>query len=125
MQRRPDGSMPVDEMMDGIEADQSDENEIDGDDVVEQPRHDQDQYTGNDGDERRDMSSGNDHGFSSGVGQDWMGLKVPVALIGRMGHSSERETVALILADLRKCGTCCVVMAGLVPAIPIIDTRPC
>jgi hypothetical protein len=65
-------SMPVDEMMDAIEPDQADEDEIDRDDIVEEPRHDQDQYAGNDGDERRDMGSGDDHGFSSAVGDDWM-----------------------------------------------------
>jgi hypothetical protein len=32
--------MPVDEMMHVIETDQADEDEIDGDDIVEQPWHD-------------------------------------------------------------------------------------
>jgi hypothetical protein len=55
--------MPVDEVMDVVEADEADKDEIDGDNVVEQPRHDQDQDAGNDGDKRRDMGSGDDHDF--------------------------------------------------------------
>ena len=53
--------MPVDEMMDAVELDHADENEIDGDDVVEQPRHDQNQDTRKDGDPRSEMCSGDDH----------------------------------------------------------------
>ena len=33
--------------MDGVEPHQADEDQIDGDDVVQQPRHDQDQNAGN------------------------------------------------------------------------------
>jgi hypothetical protein len=66
--------MPVDEMMDVVETDQTDENEIDGDDVVEQPRHDQNQDAGNDGDKRREMSTGDDHDFVLlGFWEDRMG----------------------------------------------------
>jgi hypothetical protein len=56
-------SMPVDEMVDAVEADQPDKNEVDGNDVIEQPRHDQNQDAGDKGDERRDMGSGDDHDF--------------------------------------------------------------
>jgi hypothetical protein len=59
--------MPVDEMVDVIETDQTDKNEVDGDDVIEEPRHDQNQNAGNDGDKRRDMGSGDDHDFSFSV----------------------------------------------------------
>jgi hypothetical protein len=64
--------MPVDEMMHVIETDQADEDEIDGDDIVEQPRHDQNQDAGNKCDKRRDMSSGDDHDFSSRFWKDRM-----------------------------------------------------
>ena len=53
--------MPVDEMMDAVELDHADENEIDRDDVVEQPRHDQNQDAGKDGDPRCEVCSGDDH----------------------------------------------------------------
>jgi hypothetical protein len=66
------GSMPVDEMMHVVETDQADEDEIDGDDVVEQPRHDQNQDAGDDGDKRRDMGSGDDHDFPSSFWEDRM-----------------------------------------------------
>jgi hypothetical protein len=56
-------SMPVDEMVDAVEADQPDKNEVDGNDVIEQPRHDQNQDARDKGDERRDMGSGDDHDF--------------------------------------------------------------
>jgi hypothetical protein len=58
-------SVPVDEVMDAIEPDQSDENEIDSYDEIEQPRHDQDQNPGNESDNRRDMGSGDDHCMTS------------------------------------------------------------
>jgi hypothetical protein len=59
----PSALMPVDEVMDVVEADEADKDEIDGDNVVEKSRHDQDQDAGNDGDNRRDMGSGDDHDF--------------------------------------------------------------
>ena len=57
----PHDLMPVDEMMNAVEFDHADENEIDRDDVVEQPWHDQNQDTGKDGDPRCEMCSGDDH----------------------------------------------------------------
>ena len=55
--------MPREPVMDGIELYDADENEIDGDNIIEQPRDDQNEYPGNDGDERRDMGGGDDHDF--------------------------------------------------------------
>ena len=78
--------MPVDEMMHVVETDQADEDEIDGDDVVEQPWHDQDQDTGDDGDERRDMSSGDDHDFPSSFWEDRM---VSNAMAGEAGKARQ------------------------------------
>jgi hypothetical protein len=48
-------------MMDGIEPHQSDDDEIDRDDEVEQPRHQQDENTADQSDKRRDMGGGDDH----------------------------------------------------------------
>jgi hypothetical protein len=59
--------MPVDEMVDAVETNQADKDEIDGDDEAQEPRHDQDQYAGNERDNRRDMGSGDDHDFSLGL----------------------------------------------------------
>src|SRR4051794_16547693 len=44
-----------------VEPDETDENEIDGDDVVKQPGHDQDQNPGDKRNERSDMSDGECH----------------------------------------------------------------
>ena len=55
-------------MIDAIEPHQSDDNEIDRDDEVQQPRHDQNEDAGDKGDKRRDMGGGDDHGFASGLG---------------------------------------------------------
>jgi hypothetical protein len=60
-------SVEVEEVVDAIETDQSDKNEIDRDDIVEQPRHDQNQNAGNDGDEWRDMGRGDDHDCPLGL----------------------------------------------------------
>ncbi len=57
--------MLVHEMIDGIEPDQSDDNEVDRDDIAQQSRHDQDEDAGEEGDKRRDVGRGDDHGFSS------------------------------------------------------------
>src|SRR5271170_3031379 len=50
-------------VVDAIEPRQSDNNEIDRNDEVQQPRHDQNEDAGNKGDKRRDMFGGDDHGF--------------------------------------------------------------
>jgi hypothetical protein len=49
------------EMIDRIEPDQADQDEVDGDDVVQQPWDDQDQNSRDEGDERRDVSDGQNH----------------------------------------------------------------
>jgi hypothetical protein len=60
--------VPVDEVVDAVEADEADENQIDGNDEIQKPRHDQNQYAGNERDERRDMGTGDNHGLSLGSG---------------------------------------------------------
>jgi hypothetical protein len=51
----------VNEMVDAIKPGQSDNNEIDRDNEIEQPRHQQDEDAGDQGDKRRDMGGGDDH----------------------------------------------------------------
>jgi hypothetical protein len=74
--------MKIHPVMDRVELNEAGENQIDGDDVVEQPRYDQNQDPGKDGDKRRDMGSGDDHGFFPSVrwgdrmGRDRMALMV-------------------------------------------------
>ena len=60
----PGSSTLMHPVVDAIEPRQSDNNEIDRDDEVQQPRHDQNEDAGNKGDKRRDMFGGDDHGFS-------------------------------------------------------------
>jgi hypothetical protein len=47
-----------DEVVNGVEADQSHDDQIDRHDEAQQPRHDQDQDAGEEGDERRDVGNG-------------------------------------------------------------------
>jgi hypothetical protein len=47
--------------MNAVEAYEADENEIDGDDEVQQPGHDQDQDAGDEGDGRREIGGGDEH----------------------------------------------------------------
>jgi hypothetical protein len=54
----------IDEVMDGIEPGQSDDNEIDRDDDIEKPRHDQDQNAGDERHKRGDMGGGDNHRIS-------------------------------------------------------------
>jgi hypothetical protein len=56
--------VPIEEVMDAVEADDADEDQIDGNDVIEEARHDEDQDAGNNRDERRDMGRGDDHGLT-------------------------------------------------------------
>ena len=51
----------VDEMINAVEPHHADRNEVDGDDVTQQPRHDQDQNTGYQGDDGSDMTGSNNH----------------------------------------------------------------
>jgi hypothetical protein len=51
----------AEEMMDGVEPDQPFDDQIDGDDDVEKPRHDQNENAGNERDDRRDFGGGDDH----------------------------------------------------------------
>jgi hypothetical protein len=48
-------------MVDAVEPDQAYHDEVEGDDIVQQPWKDQDQNTGDKSDERRDVSDGEDH----------------------------------------------------------------
>jgi hypothetical protein len=54
-------SKSVDEVVDSVETHQSNDDEIDRDNEIEQPGHEQDENTGDQGDKRRDMGGSNDH----------------------------------------------------------------
>jgi hypothetical protein len=79
--------MPVDEMVDVVEPDQADEDQIERDDIVEEPRHDQNQYAGNEGDKRRDVSGGDNHEFSLGF-VNFLGFVKTDRQAGRGGRSA-------------------------------------
>jgi hypothetical protein len=53
--------LSADEVVDAVETDQSHDDQIDGHDEVQQPRHDQDQDSGEKGNDRSDMSDGDGH----------------------------------------------------------------
>src|SRR5260370_17142977 len=50
-----------DEVVNGVEADQSHDDQIDRRDEAQRPQHDQDQDAGEEGDERRDVGNGEGH----------------------------------------------------------------
>src|SRR3974390_1311719 len=54
------------EVMNGVETDETDQDQVDRDDIVQQPRHEQDQDPGNKPDQRRDMGNVQRHGESPG-----------------------------------------------------------
>jgi hypothetical protein len=70
--------MKVDPVMDAVELHNADEDEIDRNDVAQQPRHQENEYPGNDGNKRSEMGSGNDHWFSSKL-KGTLGLKTWLA----------------------------------------------
>ena len=51
----------VEKVVEVIEADDTDEDQIDGNDVIEEPRHDEDQDAGDKRDQRRDVGRRDDH----------------------------------------------------------------
>ena len=111
--------MPVDEMMDAVELDHADENEIDRDDVIEQPRHDQNQDTCKDGDPRCEMCSGDDHDLN---------LLVELCGWGRMERRSgkkpgsiQRGTRALGSSRIRAFGNSFEGIASTIPLGGIVS----
>jgi hypothetical protein len=59
----------IDPMVDGVEFDQADKNKIDRNDVVQQARDDENEQAGDNRDNRRDVGSGDNHGFFLGLGK--------------------------------------------------------
>ena len=53
--------VPIEEVMDVVQANDAHEDQINGDNVIEQPRHDEDQDAGDKCDQRRDMGRRDDH----------------------------------------------------------------
>jgi hypothetical protein len=49
-------------MVDGVESHETDDNKVDGDDVVQQPRSNKDQDAREESDDRRDMCGSEMHG---------------------------------------------------------------
>src|SRR5258708_5087455 len=66
---REGGGGSADEMIDAVQSDESDDDEVDGDDVVQQSRHDQDQNAGDEGNQRRNMGNGDGHEDLLGSGR--------------------------------------------------------
>jgi hypothetical protein len=56
----------VEEMMNAVEPNDTDDDQIDGDNDVEKPRHDQNENAGNERDNGRDFGGGDDHDFPRG-----------------------------------------------------------
>ena len=65
-----DSEWSPNEMMNGVEAGKADDDEIDRDHVVQEPRHEQDQHTGNQGGQRRDVGDGQMHQVTPGWGPE-------------------------------------------------------
>jgi len=57
----PAAGVSADEVIDAVQSNEADDDEVDRDDVVQQPRHEQNQNAGDEGNERRDMGNGDGH----------------------------------------------------------------
>src|SRR6185295_1335920 len=64
---RREPSASTHEVIDTVEAHQTDHDQVDRNDEIEQPRHEKDQDAGNEGNDRRDMGDGQRHGGLSWV----------------------------------------------------------
>jgi hypothetical protein len=51
----------ADEVIDAVQSNEANDDEVDGDNVVQQSRHEQNQNAGDEGNERRDMGNGDGH----------------------------------------------------------------
>src|SRR5215831_3646183 len=58
---RPAAGVSADEVIDAVQSNEANDDQIDRDNVVQQPRHDQDQDAGDEGNERRDVGNGDGH----------------------------------------------------------------
>src|SRR5262245_35209169 len=65
-------------MIDAVQSNEADDDEIDGDDVVQQSRHDQDQNAGDEGNQRRNMGNGDGH-------EDLLGSQSMIMMVSARG----------------------------------------
>ena len=77
---KPCALMEIDPVVDAIELHEADENEIKRDDVIQEPRDQQNENPGEDRDKWRQMGSGNDHLVFLSVLRD---LKTRLKALGR------------------------------------------
>src|SRR5260370_146832 len=130
-------------MMDGVEADEADHDEVDGDHVVQQARHDEDQDARNERDDRRYVGDGEMHrdlpgwnlstdeaggrfrsrraaaasilGFALVMRIEWRAMQVPLRANGAQGDCS-MSTKWIVLAA--------VAVAGLAAGSAAAQTYP-
>src|SRR5215467_16310829 len=57
----PAADESADEVIDAVQSNEADDDQVDGDNVVQQPRHDQDQDAGDESNKRRDVGNGDGH----------------------------------------------------------------
>src|SRR5262249_10132993 len=57
----PAADESADEVIDAVQSNEADDDQVDGDNVVQQPRHDQDQNACDEGNKRRDVGNGDGH----------------------------------------------------------------
>src|SRR5262249_40445598 len=58
---RPAAGGSADEVIDAVQSNEADDDEVDGHNVVQQSRHEQNQNAGDEGNQRRDMGNGDGH----------------------------------------------------------------
>src|SRR3954465_11135828 len=86
---RREPSASAHEVINTVEAHQTDHDQVDRNDEVEQPRHEEDQDAGNEGNDRRDMGNGQRHGRLSWVR---VGKLRDVSAGSKLGRGSYRQT---------------------------------
>src|SRR5262245_2261496 len=85
----PAAGASADEMIDAVQSNEADDDQVDGDNVVQQSRHEQNQNAGDEGNERRDMGNGDGHEDLLGSGR-WTTKRGE----GSENHPSMREKSA-------------------------------
>src|SRR5262245_65648967 len=67
--RATEAAASAEEVIDAVEPGEADDDQVDGDDVVEQPRHEQDQNAGDERNQRCDVGDRDGHGDLLGPGE--------------------------------------------------------
>src|SRR5215510_11373421 len=94
---RPAAGVSADEVIDAVQSNEADDDQVDGHNVVQQSRHEQNQNAGDEGNERRDMGNGDGHG-------DLLGSQLMIMMVSAPGSTWCGPLPILVGVIIRESG---------------------